>query len=306
MGLYHKHRPKTLDEIVGQDEAVRTLRGYLKSGTLPRALLLAGGSGTGKTSAARVLRTELKCQKCDWEEIDCPSLDQIVATMRDIQRRRRMSPMKSPCRIFYIDEGHCLPKSPAQQSLLKMLEDELPSVYFILATTEPDKFIRTIRTRCTTIQFKALTQKHLEGLVRDVAGKEGIELSDEVVSKIAESADGSARQALVTLEATAQHPDEEKQLKYIENSDARKATHHFARLMIDGKSKWPDVAKALKEIEEEPETIRRQVLGYASAIILNGKTLPRAVRILSAFAANTFDTGKPGLVLAAFEVFSSK
>jgi len=310
--LYKVHRPKSFKSVVGQDAAVRTLQTLLKKGKLPHTILLTGPSGCGKTTIARILRSKLNCNEHDYLEIDCADTNGIDM-VRDIKQRVERLPLggKDSAKLFLLDECHQL-TSQAQESLLKTLEDTPSYAYFILGTTIPNKLKETIKTRCTEIKLVSISDADLMSIVKAVCKKEEKTLSDAVIRKVAESARGSARQCLVWLHQIINLPDEESQLAALSLPDAEATAIDIARKLMDNKSTWDDVAKLLKAAEQDPETIRRCILGYASASLLNmsgagvekGARAKRAALLLESFEEHLFNSGKPGLVLQAFNCYS--
>lgn len=302
--LYKRHRPKTLDELIGQPEAVRTLKKLLaKPEQFPHTIMLAGASGVGKTTVARILKRELGCSNNDFHELNCAD-DRGVETVRGIRSRMNLSPVNGKCRIWLIDEAHKL-TSDAQNAFLKPLEDTPDHVYFILCTTEPNKLISTIRTRSTQINLSALKQDDLQRLIVAVAKREKVKLSEEVSIKIAENADGSARKALVLLNSVIGLDDEDEMLDAIAKSDVKKQAIEIARVLIKPGVKWEQVRAVLAEVDldaESPEQLRYMILGYASSIMLKGgKLTPRAALILEAFADPYYNSGKAGLIRSCWD-----
>src|ERR1700738_543738 len=124
---------------------------------------------------------------------------------------------------------------------------------------------------------------------------------------LVKSADGYARQALVTLDKVLSLEDASKRREAIVNSDSRKQAHFIAKLLLEPRTKWGEVAKVLKEIEDEPETVRRQILGYARAVLLNGGPMAgRAYELIVSFEGHFYDSGAAGLVRACYEVNRQK
>lgn len=308
--LYLKHRPTDWDGMIGQAEAVSLLRGKLKDGKLPRALMLTGEPGTGKTTAARILRRQLGCGKSDYCEINCAAIDEPLKAVRRIQQHVSLAPSSGKCRVWCLDEVQALSRAGfAQQALLKTLEDTPKHVYFILCTTDPAKIIKAIQSRCTIVRMKPLGVKELSKLINDVALKEGHQLLPEVYARIAEAADGSARKALVILDQIRHLKTEQEQLDAVVKSDAKDVAFQIAKALVwgQGRTNWGEIAKLIESVEEEPETIRRLVLACASKEVLKGgKGAANAYLILTAFESHWYDSGRNGLVRAAWEVFSQK
>lgn len=303
--LYRRYRPKLFKEVIGQPEAIEMLDKFLKSNTLPHALLLTGSSGCGKTSIARILKAKLKCGDNDFNEINAADF-RGIDTVRDIRQRMGLAPIEGECRIWLIDEAHQV-TSQAQAILLKLLEDTPSHVYFMLATTDPGKLLPTIKTRCTEIKVKSLSIKDMKALIESIAEKEKKVLEEEVVDRIIEVADGSARKALVLLGQVIKIEETDKQLDCILSSDSKRQAIEIARCLMNPRGNWGEMAKILKDIEEEPESLRYMILGYATSVLLGGgKLAGRAFQIINTFESNFYDSKKAGLVRACYEVMNSK
>jgi len=298
--FYKKYRPKTLKGVVGQEAAVRSLQQMVERNKIPHCILFSGPSGVGKTTIARILRTHLDCGDADFLEINCADFKGIDM-VRDVRRSANLSPMTGSTRIWLIDECHMLTKD-AQNAFLKLLEDTPSHTYFFLATTDPQKLLKTIITRSTEVKLSMVDPSALVQLMQRVLGKEQVEMDEDVVQEIAESSDGSARKALVILEQVAAVSGKAEQLAAIQASTINKdLAIELARALFKG-AKWPVVSKLLKEIKDEPEGVRYLILGYARAILLND---PRngelAFKIIDIFSKNFYDSKQAGLAAACYE-----
>lgn len=304
--LYRKHRPTLFKHLIGQTEAATTLARMVQNKKVNQAMIFTGSSGTGKTSAARILRDKLDCKSTDYQEINAAE-SRGIDTVRDIASQCKTSAGFGSCKIYVWDEGHALTKD-AQSALLKILEDTPPNVYFIIATTEPLKLLTTIHTRCLEIKFKAIKLLDLRALVEDVIKKEGKSISIKVSSRIAEVAEGSARKALVDLEKVIDVEDEKKQLELLVDEDSKRQAIEIARILIEGqKVKWLEVASIIKEVDADPDSIRRLILAYATTVLLGaGDKASQADNVIQAFSDSFWQTGKAGLVSAAYGVVRSK
>lgn len=299
--LYKRHRPKSLDRIVGQKEAVTTLQNLFNTKSVPHAILLSGNSGCGKTTLARIIAKNLGCHPTDTTEINCSDF-RGIDTIRDIRSTIGQNPLCGPCRVWIIDEAHQM-VSGAQDAFLKLLEDTPDHAYFILATTNPNKLLATVRNRCTSIKVTPLSTDEMEDLISYVCKKEKKKLDEEVKDRIIEVAEGSARFALVLLHSVIDIKKKQEQLNAIQNADIKRQSIELARLMIKPGVNWKEVANVIKTLDEEPEQLRRMILGYAASIMLNGGNLvPKCAVIIDYFENNFFDSGKAGLVLACYNV----
>lgn len=302
MELYRKLRPTDFDQIVGQQTAVKTLQGFISEEKTPHAILLTGPSGVGKTTIARILRNKLNCGELDFVEMNAADKGGIDY-IRRIRDTMNLSPMAGTSRVWLVEECHQLTE-PAQQTILKMLEDCPNHVYFILTTTNPESLLKAIRTRCTEIKLSYLTAGQLAKVIRFILGKEKKKLSDEVISKIIVVAEGSARKALVLLEQVLMVKGDEGQLEAIDASDAEKQAIELARTLFNYKSSWSDAANVLKNLKDDAEGTRRLILAYANKILLSGgKLSDRAYLIISVMRDNLFASGKAGLSACCYEIF---
>lgn len=306
--LYHRYRPKKLTDVVGQDSALKVLNGYIKSKQIPHAILFVGPSGCGKTTLARILKNQLVCHDMDFEEVNCAAIESPIEAIRNIQQRMGLAPVAGPVRVWLLDEVQALSRAGfAQQALLKMLEDVPKHCYFFLATTDPGKVIPTIRNRCTEIALKSISTRDLGGLISAIITKEKIKVSEEVMDRVIETADGSARKALVLLESVIRIEGEEEQLEAVHASDSRRQAIDLCRALMNPTVTWPEVAKILREVQEEAETIRHIMLGYMSSVMLKGgKGLDRAHQIILGFEMDFFSSRKAGLIAACYQIVRNR
>lgn len=301
--LYKKYRPKSFKDVLGQPEAVKVLSGFLKSGNVPRFILLTGSSGTGKTSLARIMKDKLSCSDRDFVEINAAD-SRGIDTVREIRSLMSLSPMGGTCRIWLVDECHRL-TGDSMGAFLKILEDTPSHVYFFFATTNPEKLLPTIRTRATEVKVNSLPHSIMKELLTSTCEKEDKKVSDEVIERIIECSEGSARTAMVNLNKIINLKSEEEQLSSILSNDVKRQVGEIFKLLLNPKSTWGEMCKIIKEIDEEPEKIRHYVLAAATNVILgNPKNHNRVFRIIFAFEGNFFDSKKAGLIRACYEVIS--
>jgi DNA polymerase-3 subunit gamma/tau len=214
-----KYRPKTFDDVLGQDHVVRTLRNAIAQKRLAHAYLFVGPRGTGKTSTARILAKALNCTngpKADFdpdedvciEIAEGRSLDVLeidgasnngVEQVRDLRESVRFAPARGQFKIFYIDEVHML-SNAAFNALLKTLEEPPPHVKFIFATTEANKILPTILSRCQRFDLRPIPTETIARHLLHIAGEEGITLEETAAWAIAKGADGGMRDAQSMLD----------------------------------------------------------------------------------------------------------
>jgi DNA polymerase-3 subunit gamma/tau len=284
--------------MMGNVSTVKSLTAMVENKTLPHSILFSGPSGCGKTTLARILRKDLGCHDLDFKEYNCSDF-RGIDTIREISRKINLSP-HGECRVYLMDEVHQLSKD-AQNAALKMLEDTPDHVYFFLCTTEPDKLIKTIRTRCADMPVTKLGATEMEKLILRICKKEKISLSTDVIDEIILSADGSARMALVILDKIS-HLDEAEQIEAIQaRMDEENKAIALCRVLMEGdRNKWDKVTKVLKELTEDPESVRWAVMGYARAVLMK-KPDTQAYAILDAFKNPFYDSKQNGLIHACYE-----
>ena len=198
-----KYRPQTFQEVVGQKNITETLENAIEKNQLAQALLFCGPRGVGKTSCARILAKKINSQdKNDSNEdfafnifeLDAAS-NNSVDDIRSLNEQVRIPPQVGTHKIYIIDEVHML-SIGAFNAFLKTLEEPPKHVIFILATTEKQKIIPTILSRCQTYDFKRISVKDCKAHLETIAKDQKIEFDDESLDLIAQKADGALRDAL--------------------------------------------------------------------------------------------------------------
>ena len=311
MSLYKEYRPKTLAEMVGNENTIQTMKEHFTQDDPKRIShchIIYGSSGTGKTTIARAVATELL--KADpvfgIHEINTAD-NRGIDTARDVIDKMRGLPLKGKATVFIIDEAHGM-TADAKRAFLKPTEDMPNHVFFFFCTTNLTQFLKgdegkALNTRSTQWKMEPLNPRQLGKLVLRTADAEKFDVDDKVLSAIVDVADGSPRLALVALEKVMGNPGNvEAQLKSLEGGmEEDPDTKAFCQAVTASRPDWKKISESLRDMKGrvDAETVRRGVLGYCTAIMLkNGSE--RICRVMEEFAVNTYDTGFPGLVLAAY------
>lgn len=262
---------------------------------------ISNGYVSHNTTFARIVGSLLKCSPSDFMEYNTAEA-RGIDTVRDIGENSRYAPLNGPVKVYLLDEVH-RGTIDFQNSLLKILEDAPAHVHFILCTTEPEKVIKTIRTRCMMFQTKLLMSHQLSELLKNVLISEGLEdYPEPVIDAIIKNSEGSPRQALVLLDSVIDIADEQKAIEAISTfTEAEGSVLEICRLLVaePSKTKWKEMSKLIQGITEEPELVRWAILGYLSKVLLNQGT-DRIAFMIELFANNFYDSKKSGLTLALF------
>jgi len=300
--LHTKYRPPNFDTFVGNDSVVSSLISILtrKEGQ-PRTFLFQGPSGCGKTTIARIMKSYLECSDEDFHEYNAANT-RGIDTIREIRSTAEYKPWLGKVKIYLLDEVHKL-TNDAQNAVLKLLEDTPEHVRFVLCTTDPEKLLKTIRTRCTTFQVSALPKRSIVKLLRDVCTNERVLIDkgfEKVVEEIARVSEGLPRKALVLLDQVIDLNNEDA-LKAIEKVTLNESTTlELCQLLIESvPNKWGRVATILKGLDTEPETVRYSILGYLAVVLLN-KGDVRVAQMISIFSESFMYSGRAGLIAACF------
>lgn len=223
--LARKYRPQRFADVIGQDHVTKTLLNALAQDRIAHGYIFSGHRGIGKTTIARILAMALECRTpkgtperptpepcgiCDacveirgGNAIDVIEIDAAtnrgIDEIRELREGARYSPARDRYKIYILDEAHQITDA-AFNALLKTLEEPPAHVIFMMATTQPEDIPQTIRSRCQHFSFHAVRFQDIVAQLRSIAGEEGIEVDDTALSLLAESGDGSMRDALSIMD----------------------------------------------------------------------------------------------------------
>ena len=216
--LYRTYRPSRFDEVVGQEYIVKILKNTIKNKRIAHAYLFAGPRGTGKTTIAKLFAKAINCEDFNEEACDnCPSClafkennhpdiieldaasNNSVDDIREIIEQVPYSPIVGKYKVYIIDEVHML-SSSAFNALLKTLEEPPAHVVFILATTDPQKIIPTVLSRCQRYNFSKISNLNMEKKMVEILNKEHLQYENKALDEVAMLAEGGMRDALSILE----------------------------------------------------------------------------------------------------------
>ena len=300
--LYRKYRPRSfdVDELVGQENVVRTLRNAISLDRVAHAYLFSGPRGTGKTTTARVLAKAINCLHDDATQRPCndcancrainfgatPDIIEIDAAsnrgiddIRDLRERVRYAPTQLRSKVYIIDEAHQI-TGAAANAFLKTLEEPPAHTRFILATTDPEELLPTIVSRCQRFEFRRINADAMTHRLRTVADAEGIRIEDDALRTIARHATGSLRDALGLLDRlalVAGTSSAESGCAPIANSDVAAALGLSRNDRIEGLVAAigrSDAGDALRIVQdavddgEDPRQLNRQILSYLRLLLI--------------------------------------
>ena len=300
MTLYLKYRPDNWEALLGNEEVVEALSNMVTDlDTCPHSFLLTGPTGCGKTTIGRILAQNLGCVGNDFREVDSADF-RGIDTVREIRKQAQFKPLEGPCRVWLIDECHKM-TNDAQSALLKILEDTPKHVYFILATTDPQKLLPTIKGRCSTFSVKPLTESRMMKLLRSVVKAENESIEKLVYEQIILDSLGHPRNALQILDQVLKTIPEKRLQVAQKAAEEQSQSIELCRALLEGKS-WTIVSKILEGLkDQDPEGIRRHLLGYSQAVLLK-KTNDKAALVIEELWEPLYNIGFPGLVYACYSI----
>ena len=306
MTLNVDYRPQSLDEMVGNEVGIESLRSKLKCDDVPKSYFFTGAPGCGKTTLAYVIKEELEISDFDFHEYDAANT-RGIDTIREIKANISKAPMDGTRKLYLLDECHQV-TGTAMEALLKMLEKPPNHVIIVLCTSEPEKIksntLKAVRRRCYELEVKTLTRGKILSLLKEILEAEEVpDFPDTILKKIAGSCWGSPGQALSLLDSVIDMESEEWAVEVIENqvTSEEKVTKLCSTLLDDrlsDASKWGQIREMLPNIGGDPEQIRYAICTYLNKVILGRPINMKLVEMASLFTDSFMYTGRLGLTLA--------
>jgi DNA polymerase-3 subunit gamma/tau len=323
MPLHLKYRPKSIDEMFGNKEMLNGLRSVLeREEDLPQAWLFFGPRGCGKSTLGRIVAEALMGQsiECrDYYQVD--GGDVKANTIKEIKEAIRFKPFSAKRRVWLIEEAHMIgqggasEKNVPQNNFLTTLEEPPKHVAFILCTTDPQRLIKTIHSRCHTFQVNPLSDKEMNALLMHVLKEEEIRnFPSNAIEAIIDKSEGSPRDALKILDQVIDCEDDAiiGAINTYETTEAEIKELFYALLK---KESWPKISNVLTSLRKngrDCESIRRDIMNYMNAVALNYKprrgddTLLVCTDLLDIFDRPTYNSGWPMLTGLCLQAFHTK
>ena len=321
--LARKWRPQQFEDVVGQGHVTQTLRNAIDNSRLAHAYLFVGPRGIGKTSLARIFAKALNCaegptgspcDKCDsckeitaGNNLDVLEIDGAsnngVDQVRDLRDAVRYAPTRGPFKIYIIDEVHML-STAAFNALLKTLEEPPPHVKFIFATTEPDKVLATIISRCQRFDLRRIPTNLIMERLLLIAADEGVTIDEDALLAIARGAEGGLRDAESALDqliAFRGNTIVESDVLAVFGLVSRSVMENFANWIIDGDVQ--SILTTVADLDESGKDLRRlimEMIGYFRNLLVclyvtdaaNGLDMPESQIVVLKDQAGKTNSGR--------------
>lgn len=303
MELYNKYRPSLPEEVLGNELVIKSIQKEINAGT--HVFLFTGNGGCGKTTTARIFAKILDPDELGIHELNSAE-NRGIDTVREISEQMRYAPLDGSKTIYILDEMH-QQTSASQNSLLKILEECPEFCYFFLCTTNPEKLIQPLKTRCSIINFKPLDHTTMFSLLRRVAHKEGVKVDLDVLHKVADLSEGSSRQGLKILGSILYLENDEERKSFLDKNvfnDEKAEVIELCRALLkqEGWAKYMECMEKLKdELSSGAEGIRQAIMGYANAVLKKGIN-PAAVGMIQVFSnVDCYKNGKFGIMVGLLD-----
>ena len=310
--LITKYRPKNFDEFVGNSVAIRALKRVLASDNIPRAFLISGEPGCGKTTIARIIKDAVKCDDSAFVELNGSS-ERGIDTIRNIVSSIAYAPLSGESKVIFIDEAHQLTKE-AQEALLKSTEDPPPNTYWIFCTTEPQNIRAALSRRLFKVNVPQLKNEERLELLRRVIKSEGLDkskYSKKVVAKMSQMSEGSAGKLLQIFESIYLLDSEEEMMAQLELSGngELQATDSLwipiCRTLVKvseaPSARWKVISNCISKITlSDYEPGRRVVMAYISTVLLR-TGIPAYANMLEHFTVYNPSSSKAQFILACYK-----
>lgn len=298
MSFHIDYRPDNLSTFFGNEIEVEKLETVLIRETdVPQTFLFQGPKGCGKTTLARIAAKTVGCHEQDVMEIDVTT-SRGIDSAKELKSSLSYLPMYGKSKAYILDEVH-QGTAAFFNALLKPLEEPPKHVYFFLCTTDPQKVLGTVTSRCFIFNVEPLSKKETTALIEFVLEDQQVELESEHIKQIVSASEGIPREALIMLDSVIDLPSDAIEKAVAKIKTQEKQIKDLCQALLEQK-KWKVIAEIIKAIKEEDEKTRRSVLGYMSAVLLSGKEGTNAASIIEEFSEPFYNTGKAGLVKACY------
>jgi len=322
MSLYQEMRPKTLNEVFGQEQAVTLFKNILEQPAekRPKVFLLEGMYGCGKTTLAAVfaqaigIKLDSNLSGMDFHVLD-GSKDRSIDRIREFTDLFGTHPMRASAeaRVFVIDECHQL-LAPAKEALLKKCEDVPPRTYIFFATTDGSKFSGALRSRCMVVPIKPVTPKMIYQSLVHVVKKMQVDIPTaelgEALQEIARNSENSCRVSMQILETYLLCRDVKEAIAMRAGTSGQLEADVYAlcKAIVAKRAPWSQAAEFIKAYTGQDEPVRIAVLNYLNSCLINSSERDHArfLALMDCFISPQFYAGKAGLSYMLGQAWSLK